>query len=131
MRLLLDTHAFLWFDTEPQRIPVETRKLIRDRTNRVYVSAISAWELTIKVRLGKLAEAEPLLNTYLASLARYGFGELAFTSTHALAEKGLSQAHNDPFDRALVAQALTDGLNLVSNDPEVKKFNEISVIWSS
>ena len=129
MRLLLDTHTFLWFDTKPQRIPVETRNLIRDRNNQAYVSSISAWELTIKVRIGKLLEAEPLLNTYFVSLARYGFNELTFTSTHALAERSLSQAHTDPFDRALVAQALTESVNLVSDDFKIKQFSEVPVIW--
>ena len=129
MRFFLDTHTFLWFDTKPQRVPVETRELIRDRDNQVYVSAISVWELSIKARLGKLTEAEPLLETYFASLARYGFSELTFTSTHALAEKNLSQTHTDPFDRALVAQALTEGLSLVSSDPEIKEFSEVSVVW--
>ncbi len=129
MRLLLDTHTLLWLDTESRHIPIEIRNLIRDKANSVYVSAISAWELTIKARLGKLTEAEPLLESYFASLARYGFSELAFTSTHALAEKTLSHTHTDPFDRALIAQALTEGLSLVSSDPEIKKFSEVSVVW--
>ena len=129
MKLLLDTHTLLWFDTKPERIPVKILSLIRDKNNSVCVSAITAWELTIKARLSKLPEAEPLLTNYFANLARYGFSEITFTSTHALAEKGLSQAHKDPFDRALVAQALVEGFYLVSDDPEVKKFDEISVLW--
>lgn len=129
MTLLLDTHTLLWFDVAPSRIPEKTRDLISDEANEVYISAISAWELTIKARLGKLPEAEPLLKTYFASLARYGFRELTFTSTHGLAEQGLSQAHKDPFDRALVAQALTENLTLVSDDHEMKKFTEITTLW--
>lgn len=129
MNLLLDTHALLWFDTEPTLIPAQTLSLIRDKNNQVYASAISAWELSIKVRLGKLSKAEPLLNNYPANLIRYGFIDLPFTSAHAITEKSLSQTHKDPFDRALIAQTLSEGLDLISNDPEVQKFKEIKVIW--
>ena len=95
----------------------------------MYVSAVTAWELAIKYRLGKLPSAAPLLKNYHASLARYGFRELPFGSSHALAEQRLSSAHKDPFDRALVAQALLEDLQLVSNDPEVAGFTEIDVLW--
>lgn len=129
MRLLLDTHTLFWLDTDPGRLPQNALSVIRDRQNQVYVSAITAWELTIKHRLGKLPGAAPLLANYHASLARYGFKELPFSSTHALAEQRLSSSHKDPFDRALVVQALLEDLQLVSNDPEVAGFIEIDVLW--
>lgn len=129
MRLLLDTHTLFWLDTDPSRLSSTARGVVRDRQNQVYVSAVTAWELSIKYRLGKLPSAAPLLDSYYASLARYGFRELSLSSSHALAERSLSSPHKDPFDRALVAQALLEELRLVSNDPEVAGFAEINVLW--
>ena len=129
MRLLLDTHTLFWLDTDPSRLSSTAQGVVRDRQNQVYVSAVTAWELSIKYRLGKLPSAAPLLDSYHASLARYGFRELPLSSSHALAERSLSSPHKDPFDRALVAQALLEELRLVSNDPEVAGFAEINVLW--
>lgn len=129
MRLLLDTHTLFWLDTDPSRLSSTAQGAVRDRQNEIYVSAITAWELSIKYRLGKLPSAAPLLDSYHASLARYGFRELPLSSSHALAERSLSSPHKDPFDRALVAQALLEELRLVSNDPEIAGFAEINVLW--
>ncbi len=129
MKLLLGTHTLFCFDTDPNRLSPTALSAIRDRQNQVYVSAVTAWELAIKHRLGKLPSAAPLLESYHASLARYGFRELPLSSTHALAERGLSSLHKDPFGRALVAQALLEKLRLVSRDPEVAGFTEIDVLW--
>ena len=129
MRLLLDTHTLFWLDTDPGRLSAHATTLIQDRKNQVYVSAITAWELAIKNRLGKLPRAAPLLDNYYASLARYGFTELPLSSAHAIAERSLSHDHKDPFDRALVAQAVEEDLALLSHDPELVKFSEIQVVW--
>ena len=127
--VLLDTHALLWFDTSPERLPERALALIRERERRVYVSAITAWELSIKHRLGKLPEAGPLLGAYHATLARYGFTELAFSSVHALKEGELQHLHKDPFDRALASQALTERLPILSKDEELGKFPGVTVLW--
>ena len=129
MRLLFDTHTLFWLDTDPGRLSARAANLIQDRKNQIYVSAITAWELAIKNRLGKLPRAAPLLDTYYASLARYGFTELPLSSAHAIAERRLSHDHKDPFDRALVAQAVEEDLALLSHDPELVKFSEIQVVW--
>jgi PIN domain nuclease of toxin-antitoxin system len=129
VRLLLDTHVLFWLDTDPDRLSARALELVRDSGNPVYVSAVTAWELTIKHRLGRLASAEALLADYHSSLARYGFTDLPFSSTHALAERGLTGSHGDPFDRALVSQALVEGLDLVSADPELARFREVDVLW--
>lgn len=126
--LLLDTHTLLWFDTAPERLPERAVALLRDRS-RVVVSAISAWELAIKNRLRKLPEADALLTAYAETLQTYGFTELPFTSVHALKDRELSSTHRDPFDRALVAQALSEGLQLVSKDPALASFPGITVVW--
>ena len=127
--VLLDTHALLWFDTSPERLPEEAAALIRDRKRRVYVSAVTAWELTIKHRLGKLPEAAPLFGAYHGTLARYGFTELVFSSVHALKEGELEHDHKDPFDRALAGQALTEELPILSRDPAFATFSGVTVLW--
>ena len=93
------------------------------------MSAVSAWELAIKNRLGKLPEADALLAAYAETLRTYGFTELPFTGAHALKDRELSSAHRDPFDRALVAQTLVEGLHLVSKDPAVAAFPGVTVVW--
>ena len=127
---LLDTHTLLWFDTAPQRVPERTLSFIRDRERRVYVSAVTAWELTIKHRLGKLPEAGPLLGAYHETLAHYGFTELAFSSVHALKEGKLKGPHQDPFDRALVSQALVERLPVLSKDRALATLAEVTVLWN-
>lgn len=129
MRLLLDTHTLLWFDADPTRLSLKATRLLRDRNNQIYVSAITAWELAIKNRLGKLPIAAPLLSSYHASLARYGFVALPLSSDHALAERSLSHDYNDPFDRALVAQAAHEKLSLLSSDAKLAQFSEVKVVW--
>ena len=129
MRLLLDTHALLWFDADPTRLSPRATRLLRERNNQVYVSAITAWELAIKNRLGKLPLAAPLLSSYHSSLARYGFLTLPLSSDHALAERSLSVDHSDPFDRALIAQAAHEKLSLLSSDAKLTQSSEVQVIW--
>jgi PIN domain nuclease of toxin-antitoxin system len=126
---LLDTHTLFWLDTDPSRLSATALAIIRKRSNSIFVSSISVWELSIKHRLGKLPSAAGLLHSYYNSLAHYDFRELSFSSHHALAEKNLSSPHKDPFDRALVAQAMTEKLSLISNDPTLQDFKEISIVW--
>lgn len=129
--VLLDTHVLLWFDSAPERLPKHILALVRDRNQRIYVSAISTWELTIKYRSGKLPEAEALLGSYYDSLHTYGFTELPFTGVHALKDRELGSAHKDPFDRALVAQAMSEQFALVSKDPHVAAFPGVTIIWDN
>ena len=127
--VLLDTHALLWYDAAPQLLSPEATRLLRDRGVTVYVSAISAWEIAIKVRAGKLPEAQPLLADYAGTLSRLGFTELSFAARHGLAAGLLDHPHRDPFDRALVAQALLEPLPLVSRDEVMQTFEGLRVIW--
>ncbi|MEX2536273.1 MAG: hypothetical protein WD273_11825 [Trueperaceae bacterium] len=93
------------------------------------MSVITVWELAIKHCLGRLASADKLLDDYHLSLARYDFTDLRFNSVHALSERGLTDSHGDPFDRALVAQVVVEKLNLIGADPELAKFREVDVLW--
>jgi PIN domain nuclease of toxin-antitoxin system len=129
VKLLLDTHVLFWFDTEPGRLSQLALDSILNRNNLVYVSAINAWELTIKFRLGRLPNAKKLLDDFRGSMSNYGFLELPFTSAHAIAEKDLTVPHGDPFDRALAAQAAIEKLNLVTGDEFFAKLPNVQVLW--
>lgn len=102
---------------------------VHNTRNTIYVSSVTAWELAIKNRLGKPLEAAPLLEHYHRTLAAYGFTELSFTSTHALLAGRLDHPHKDPFDRALVAQAISQQVQLVSADPALRGFPGVTVLW--
>lgn len=116
MKLLLDTHVALWALAQPGRLPASVRASLADPENDVYLSAASTWEIVIKGSLGKLdADADQIVGAALAT----GFTELPVTSKHALRLRALPSLHRDPFDRILVAQALQDGLTLVTRDADL------------
>jgi PIN domain nuclease of toxin-antitoxin system len=116
MRLLLDTHALLWWAGGDVRLSRRARAAIGEGANAVHVSAASAWEIATKHRLGRLAGAGPLLDGLLDYLADQGFLELGISVRHAQHAGALPELHRDPFDRMLVAQAQLEHLALVSNE---------------
>ena len=116
MRLLLDTHAFLWWLTDSPRLSEPARQAIAADTNEVLVSAASAWEITTKHRLGRLPNAEAVASDVAGTIARQDFDELPITVDHAARAGALPGPHRDPFDRMLIAQALSGNLDLVSNE---------------
>ncbi|MBI4816580.1 MAG: type II toxin-antitoxin system VapC family toxin [Deltaproteobacteria bacterium] len=116
MRLLLDTHAFLWWLAEDPMLPEAARRAITDPANDVYVSAASAWEITTKFRRGRLQEfAELAADVHTVVLAER-FRPLTITVEHAQRAGSLAFEHGDPFDRMLIAQAQAEDLILVSNE---------------
>ena len=121
-RLLLDTHALLWWLAEPSRLSSTAHASIGDPKNQVLVSAASAWELSTKVRLGKLEIASQLLADLPTVLADQGFDLLPIQFRHGLRAGGYEQPHRDPFDRLLAAQAELEQLILVSVDPALQAF---------
>ena len=116
MRLLLDTHALLWWLNDDRRLPVKARKLIALGSNAVVVSAASAWEIATKVRLGKLEIAAELTADFSSVLAQEGFESLSISVDHALRAGLLPGPHKDPFDRMLIAQAQAEGVPILSSD---------------
>lgn len=118
MRLLLDTHVLLWALSEPTRIAPAARRAIESRSNTVHVSAASAWEMEIKRALGKLRTPDDLDGELRAT----GFVELPVRVAHVSALRKLPKLHRDPFDRLLVAQAIAEGLTLVTRDEVVARY---------
>jgi PIN domain nuclease of toxin-antitoxin system len=126
--LLLDTHTFLWFIGNDPRLSTTAAGLIADPDTPVRVSVVSAWEIVIKLGTGKLTLDRPLAQLWPESLAANDFEVLDVTSRHVLALEGLPLHHRDPFDRLLIAQALTEGLEIVSADSAFAPY-PVHCIW--
>jgi PIN domain nuclease of toxin-antitoxin system len=116
VRLLLDTHALLWWLNDDEKLGSRARGLIGDPANDVLVSAVSLWEITVKLRIGKLdADIEEILGI----LPDQGFQRLDITDAHLIALAALPVHHRDPFDHLLMAQALAEDAHFVSEDQNV------------
>ena len=122
MNLLLDTNALIWAISGPDRLRAEARKAITEGRNQVLVSASSVWEIVIKVRLGKLSLPSPVSDWLPTALEDKRFAPLPITMEHALAVERLPPHHSDPFDRILIAQALTEGLVIITGDRAFSRY---------
>jgi PIN domain nuclease of toxin-antitoxin system len=116
VRALLDTHALLWWLSDDPALSRPARKFIAETKNDLIVSAASAWEISTKVRLGKLPTAAELTADFVAYMEREGFELLDISPDHAIRAGLLPGPHKDPFDRMLIAQAQAHGFPVVSND---------------
>jgi PIN domain nuclease of toxin-antitoxin system len=128
MRFLLDTHTLLWSFSGSSSLSTRARRLIEDGANEILVSAVSAWEIATKVRLGKLPTGEELISDFSFYLKQLGVEALPISMEHALRAGRLPGEHRDPFDRMLIAQAQAEDIPIVSND---RIFDEYHVqrIW--
>jgi PIN domain nuclease of toxin-antitoxin system len=128
VRLLLDTHAFLWWIADDERLSSRAAALIADGRNQVFVSAVSAWEIVVKMGLGRVELPEPVDRFVPAQLEANGFSTLPVHLRHALGLAMLPEVHRDAFDRMLVAQAVAEGLTLVSGDRVMRGY-PVAVEW--
>lgn len=128
MRLLIDTHALLWWLTDDPALPESARKHLARSGNTILVSAASAWEIATKFRIGKLADAGDLLADFGGYLARERFEGLPISIDHAVRAGLLPGPHKDPFDRMLIAQAQAEGLPLLSNDAAFDAYR-VRLLW--
>jgi PIN domain nuclease of toxin-antitoxin system len=128
MRLLLDTHALVWWWTDDPRLPAPARAAIAAPASTVYVSAASAWEITTKHRIGKWPEVARLIAEYASLLRRSRFHALPISMEHAHHAGGLPGPHRDPFDRVLIAQSRLEALPIVSADAVFATYGA-EVIW--
>jgi len=117
LRILLDTHAWLWTVSAPERLSSHARSLVEGREHDVYLSAASAWEIAIKYSQGKLRLPDPPLKYVPSRLEQFGFVTLSIDQAHALHVSTLPVHHRDPFDRLLVAQAQLEHLPILTSDP--------------
>lgn len=124
LRLLVDTHAFIWAAAAPERLSQQAALALRDPDNDVLVSAVSGWEIAIKRSLGRLRFPDPDSEM----LAMLHMGELPVTFHHTAELATLERHHRDPFDRMLIAQALGEDLKLVSADRVFHDY-DVALIW--
>jgi len=124
MNLLLDTHALLWWLDDHKALSAKARRAIRDPGNLVFVSAATAWEISIKQALGKLQAPDDLEDALIANR----FRSLPIAINHAIAAGRLPRHHDDPFDRMLVAQAQAERLTLVTHDTRLSSY-DVPILW--
>lgn len=128
MRILLDTHAFLWWITDDDRLSAVASGSIGASDNQVFLSAASAWEIMTKSRIGRLPLPEPVDGFIARHLEENAFQPLPITMRHTFELGTLPDLHRDPFDRILVAQALVEKIPLVTGDQAVRSY-PITTIW--
>jgi PIN domain nuclease of toxin-antitoxin system len=116
MRVLLDTHVLLWWLSGEEALSAAARSAIADADNETFVSAASAWEISIKYKQGRLPTAANFVADLDEAIARHGFSAVPITVHHGNRAGALPLHHKDPFDRMLIAQALAESLTLVSNE---------------
>jgi PIN domain nuclease of toxin-antitoxin system len=125
VRLLLDSHAYLWWLADDQRLGVKARRAITDPTNTVLVSSATIWEIAIKAALGRLDLHGA---DVVSEIAANRFVELPITAAHAAAAAALPHHHDDPFDRMLIAQAQIEHLRCVTRDEAFSAYR-VPTLW--
>jgi len=129
VRLLLDTHALVWWWLDDRKLPTAARSAIADQTNEVIVSAVSAWEIANKFRVGKWPEVGSLADGFAGKLALSRFAALPVNIDHAQLAGTLPGSHRDPFDRLIAAQCLIEAATLVSADEVLTQFG-LTNLWT-
>jgi PIN domain nuclease of toxin-antitoxin system len=128
VRVLLDTHTFLWWNTNDPQLSTLARSTIADCENEVFLSAASAWEIAIKAARGRLTLPEPPERYVTERMARHRIQALPIHLSHALHIHTLPLLHTDPFDRLLVAQSQLERMPLLTTDAEIVRYG-VQVIW--
>ena len=128
MKAILDTHTFLWWNTDDPRHSRVVRELISEGGNELYLSAASAWEIAIKSARGKLALPDTPERYVAERLTLYRFQALPIQLSHALRVYALPDLHRDPFDRLLVAQAQLESIPILTADENIGRY-EVMTIW--
>ena len=126
--VLVDTHALLWWLFDDKRLSKKARATIADADTTVLVSPASAWEITTKARLGKLEEAGDVPHRVPHYVRKAGFTVLPITLEHAAAAGAIDAAHRDPFDRMIAAQAVAEGIAVITIDPAFAHLGA-TVVW--
>jgi PIN domain nuclease of toxin-antitoxin system len=128
MKILLDTHAFLWWITDHPKLPSLVRRIMGNGKNELFLSAVSGWEIAIKAQMGRLQIPEKPERFVRQQMAINRIHDLPIQISHAVHVYDLPHYHRDPFDRMLVAQAQLEGLSLLTNDARIAQY-PVKVIW--
>jgi PIN domain nuclease of toxin-antitoxin system len=128
MRLLLDTHVFLWWTAEDTRLPKRVSALMTNIEHQLFFSSASAWEIAVKVNLGKLRLSSELDLFVIEQLTNNAISPLPIQIHHALRVATLPLLHRDPFDRMLVAQSLVENMPILTGDSQISRY-PVATIW--
>jgi PIN domain nuclease of toxin-antitoxin system len=128
MKLLLDTHTALWWVNEHEKLTPGVKSLLLDETNELYISVASAWEIAIKSSLGKLTELNGGVKTFFTLMESIPITLVTVTPRHIETVEKLPFIHRDPFDRILIATAITDGMTILTADENIHKY-DVSFVW--
>jgi len=128
MRVLLDTHTFLWWITNNKQLSNTSRNIISDSQNELFLSAASGWEMAIKAKLGKLELPNNLEQFIAEQLQQNAIAGLPIQMSHALHVYTLPPLHRDPFDRLLVVQSQLEKMAILTIDPQIGRY-DVEVIW--
>lgn len=128
-QLLLDTHVFLWAIAEPRKLSSKARNAITKLENQVFVSPVTAYELSYKHRQGKLPSGAAIVASFGRQIAHLYAAEIGIGTSHAVAAGQLDWDHKDPFDRLLAAQAMVEGFTLVTADDHLRAFDPVPTLW--
>ena len=128
MQVLIDTHVVVWLFNEPNRLSLRASEILASIDSEIFVSAATAWEIAIKVKLGKMQFDQEFLNDFDQQAMALRWTTLQMIAAHGVAAASLPQGHKDPFDRMLCAQARLEGLELLSNDEKFKSLG-LETIW--
>jgi PIN domain nuclease of toxin-antitoxin system len=128
MKILLDTHALIWFLSGDNRLSYQAREAFLDRNNKLYFSKASLWEMTIKISLGKLVLVQNWLSAIEKEMASNSIQWLEIETDHCKILADLPFHHRDPFDRLLIAQSISESMSVVSVDGQFSRY-ALNVIW--
>ena len=127
MKLLLDTHSFIWWNSAPEFLSKQALALLEDEANEPVISVVNIWEIQIKNAAGKMDLTVPLENI-VKTYSENGIEILPVYASHILQLNSLADHHRDPFDRILVAQALVKDMTIISKDAKIKQY-PVTVVW--
>jgi PIN domain nuclease of toxin-antitoxin system len=128
MNYLLDTHVFIWMDSDPSLLSASVEGLLKDKQNAVYISVVSVWEMQIKVQIGKLTLSAPVEKLVQEQRDNNDLNILPVTLAHALKVGDLPLHHKDPFDRLLVAQAIVEDFTFITKEQILSQY-AVNIVW--
>jgi PIN domain nuclease of toxin-antitoxin system len=128
MKLLLDTHVAIWLMNKKEKLSTKAKALLLDRTNTLYISLVSAWEVAVKTSIGKLPEFEGGVKAFLAEMEDNPVALLPIRTRHVEIVETLSFVHGDPFDRLLIATATVENMTILTADENIQKYG-VSWAW--
>ena len=129
MNILLDTHVFIWLDTEPEKLSKIALELCSDESNQMYLSMASIWEMQIKNQLGKLSFEVSIAEMVRIQQQDNELQILEIQLEHIYRLSDLSMYHNDPFDRLLLSQSLEENMPIISADTKFEQYDDVTVLW--